>query len=62
MRRNTAIRLVLAALVTSVLAACADLPTGPKTPSVRFDGTTGTTPSTTADSTAARSGQQGTQI
>ena len=67
MRRNAAIRLVLAALVTSVLAACADLPTSPKTPSsARFDGTTSapaasSVPTVTMDS-VARSSTQGTQI
>ena len=61
MRRNAAIRLVLAALVTSVLAACADLPTSPKTPSsARFDGTNAV-PAVTMDS-VARSSTQGTQI
>ena len=40
MRRHP-IRLVLAALAISALAACADLPTGPKVPAgTRFDGTT----------------------
>ena len=58
MRRNAAIRLVLAALATSVLAACADLPTGPKAPSSqRFD----TVPSSTTDS-VSRQSNQGTQI
>ena len=42
MRRHP-IRLVLAALAISALAACADAPTGPKVPNgARFDGTTGT--------------------
>ena len=58
MRRNAAIRLVLAALATSALAACADMSTGPKAPAVRFDGQE---PSSQADS-IARTGQQGTQI
>ena len=64
MRRNTAIRLVLAAVATTILAACAEMPTGPKAPAgTRFDGTT----LSTADSTAladslARTNHQGTQI
>ena len=64
MRRNAAIRLVLAALVTSVLAACADVPTGPKTPSSgRFDeSTTSTAPSSSTADTTSRSSNQGTQI
>jgi type IV pilus biogenesis protein CpaD/CtpE len=40
MRRHP-IRLVLAALAISALAACAEIPTGPKAPSgTRFDATT----------------------
>lgn len=58
MRRH-ALRLVLAVVATSLLAACADLPTSPKAPAVRFDGTT---PSSTPVDSIARSGQQGTQV
>ena len=64
MRRNAAIRLVIAAVATTVLAACADMPTGPKAPTgARFDGTT----LSSADSAAladslARTNHQGTQI
>ena len=43
MRRHP-IRLVLAALAISALAACAEVPTGPKVPNgTRFDGTTTST-------------------
>jgi hypothetical protein len=58
MRRN-AIRLALAVVASSFLAACADIPTGPKGPAVRFDGTL---PSATPADSIARSGQQGTQV
>jgi hypothetical protein len=59
MRRN-AIRLALAIVATSFLAACADMPTGPKTiQGPRFD--TGTVPSTTPD-TVTRTSNQGSQV
>lgn len=59
MRRN-AIRLALALVATSVLAACADLPTGPKTiQGPRFDDATA--PTTTTD-TVTRTNHQGSNI
>ena len=57
--RRLPIRLVLAVLATSVLAACADLPTGPKAPAgPRFDGTA---PTNTVDTTS-RTGHQGSSV
>lgn len=58
--RRPAIRLVLVALATSFLAACADLSTGPKAPTTgRFDDVTNL-PST--HDTTQRTSNQGTQI
>ena len=59
--RRPAIRLVLAALATSFLAACADLPTGPKAPA-GTRGDNATVPSTTVADSAGRTSNQGTQI
>ena len=59
--RRPAIRLVLAVLATSVLAACADMPMAPKSPAgPRFDGTQPST--TTTDTTLTRTNTQGTEV
>ena len=60
--RRPALRLVLVAVATSLLAACADLPTGPRAPhAVRLDGAALTDSS--ADSTnALASNHQGSQL
>jgi hypothetical protein len=68
MRRQT-VRLALALVATSFLAACADMATGPDAGQVRFDGTapsadtTAAVSGTTADTTNTRAtSSQGSQI
>jgi hypothetical protein len=60
--RRPAIRLVLAAVATSFLAACAELPTSPRTPQApRLDGAALTDSSADSLSTRA-SNHQGSQL
>ena len=59
MRRH-AIRLVFAILATSSLVACADLPTGPKSPAGPRANTT--LPGSSTTDTTKRTGHQGTNI